>query len=96
MRKFDKEKQQYVNVSRYLMLTKVLLNDSLIEGTIIGFDEETDMTRVRLSLYSNTTIDVWFNDEEIYEYYHAYIDRKAKKKKNREQYKASKRKGTKK
>jgi hypothetical protein len=54
------------------------------------------MTRVRLSLYSNTTIDVWFNDEEIYEYYHAYIDRKAKKKKNREQYKASKRKGTKK
>jgi hypothetical protein len=85
MRKFSKEQDCYINVSRYQMLSKIM-NEANIIGTLIGFNEETDMYKVRLNINSNTVMECWYTDEEIKTYYHIYKDRQRVKKENHDKY----------
>ncbi len=85
MKKFSKEQNCYVNTSRYQMLSKIM-NEANIVGTLIGFNEETDMYKVRLNISSTVTMICWYTDDEIKEYYHAYRDKQRVKKENHEKY----------
>ena len=85
MKKFSKEQNCYVNVSRYQMLSKIM-NEADLLGTLIAFDEKTDMYKVRLTIDSSKTMTCWYTDEEIKEYYHKYRDRQKKKKEQHEKY----------
>ena len=85
MKKFSKEQNCYINVSRYQMLSKII-NEANIVGTLIGFNEETDMYKVRLNINSTTAMTCWYTDEEIKEYYHAYKDKQRTKKENHDKY----------
>lgn len=85
MKKFSKEQDCYINVSRYQMLSKII-NEANIVGTLIGFNEETDMYKVRLNISSTVAMTCWYTDEEIKEYYHAYKDKQRTKKENHDKY----------
>ena len=85
MRKFSKEQDCYINVSRYQMLSKIM-NEANIIGTLIGFNEETDMYKVRLNINSNTVMECWYTDEEIKTYYHTYKEKQRAKKENHDKY----------
>ena len=85
MRKFSKEQDCYVNVSRYQMLSKIM-NEANIIGTLIGFNEKTDMYKVRLNINSNTVMECWYTDEEIKTYYHIYKEKQRAKKENHDKY----------
>ena len=85
MQRYNKEKQCYEYVSRYQMLSKIM-NEAGILGTLIGFNEITDMYKVRLTVDSCTTMVCWYTDEEIKEYYHVYRDKQKVKKENHDKY----------
>lgn len=89
MKKYCKEQQEYIYVSRYQMLSKILIDVGYL-GTIIGFDSNKDMYRCKIHLDNNKHTLVWYTDEEVQNYYHAYRDKKRKKKENHERYIKSK------
>lgn len=85
MQKYNKELQCYENISRYQMLSKIM-NEAGLLGTLIAFDEKTDMYKVRLTIDSSRTMICWYTDEEIKEYYHLYRDKQKAKKENHDKY----------
>ena len=85
LQRYNKDKQCYEYVSRYQMLSKIM-NEANIIGTLIGYDEQIDMYKVRLNISSTTTMVCWYTDEEIKGYYHSYRDKQRVKKENHEKY----------
>lgn len=85
LQRYNKDKQCYEYVSRYQMLSKIM-NEANIIGTLIGYDEQIDMYKVRLNISSTTTMVCWYTDEEIKNYYHSYRDKQRVKKENHEKY----------
>lgn len=85
LQRYNKELQCYEYVSRYQMLSKIM-NEAGILGTLIAFNEQNDMYRVRLNIDSVRTITCWYTDDEIKEYYHLYRDKQRTKKENHEKY----------
>jgi hypothetical protein len=67
------------------MLSKIM-NEAGIIGTLIGFNEITDMYKVRLTVDSYRTMVCWYTDDEIKEYYHVYRDKQRTKKEQHEKY----------
>ena len=62
------------------------MNEAGILGTLIAFNEQNDMYRVRLNIDSVRTITRWYTDDEIKEYYHLYRDKQRAKKENHDKY----------
>ncbi len=85
MQRYNKERQCYEYVSRYQMLSKIM-NEAGILGTLIAFNEQNDMYKVRLQIDSVRTIMCWYTDEEIKEYYHVYRDKQKVKRENHDKY----------
>mgnify|MGYP003291076403 CR=1 FL=1 len=85
LQRYNKEQQCYEYVSRYQMLSKIM-NEAGILGTLIAFNEQNDMYKVRLHIDSVRTITCWYTDDEIKEYYHLYRDKQRTKKENHEKY----------
>jgi hypothetical protein len=67
------------------MLSKIM-NEAGLFGTLIAFDEKTDMYKVRLTIDSSRTMICWYTDEEIKEYYHKHKDKQKVKRENHNKY----------
>ena len=87
---FDKEKQEYSYKSRYKLLTK-MINEAGYEVTLLSFCSDTDMYLCRIQI-DNKTIQVYYTDEQVKEFYHNRLEKERIKKARHKDYIKNKKK----
>ena len=82
---------QYEYKSRYKLLSKGS-NEGGYEITILSFIPETDMYKCRVTINSNSSIIVYYTDEQVKEFYHNRLEKNRLKKQRHKEYIKNKKK----